>query len=54
MKNKELEIELTKWFNNTNHNYKNFWTHNPIAKIIKSKLNRWGNWRKKPKGYIDF
>lgn len=54
MKNQKLAEELNKWFNKQNSRNKNFWTQNPVAKIIKTNLDKWGNFRKKPKKWLDF
>ena len=54
MKNKELEQGLIKWFNEHKTRNKDFWNRNPIAKTIKSNLNKWDNFKKQRKGWVDF
>lgn len=54
MKNNELFVELEKWFNKVNNKEQNFWHQDKIAKIIKTKLLKWGNWRRRPKNWLDF
>jgi hypothetical protein len=54
MKNKKLADDLNRWFQIQNHKGINFWNQNPVAIIIKNNLSKWGNFRKKPKGFLDF
>lgn len=48
MTDKELSIELEKWFNN-NINYQNKWCL-PTGKILKKQLKSLGNWKNAPRG----
>ncbi len=48
MKQKDLAIELLKWFNNPKDN-QNKWS-SPVGKIIKNQLQKTGNWKNAPRG----
>ncbi len=53
MKNKEidqLKELLNKWFNETDLAARNLFNQNKIAKLIKSKLIKNGNWKDQPRG----
>lgn len=57
MKTKTLVNELNNWFNKINRNNKrskrNFWGNNLVAKVIKTNLIKWDNWKRRGKDYID-
>lgn len=50
MTKKELSIELENWFKSANKSYKNFWTTDPVAVVIKGNLLRMNNFKNVPGG----
>lgn len=54
MNKKALAAELEKWFKSNNSKYKNFWTTDPVASVIKKNLMKTNNFKKQSKGFVNF
>jgi hypothetical protein len=49
MNENELAAQLETWFNNIDRKQTNFF-RNPVAKVIKSQVKNWKNWKDLPRG----
>lgn len=53
MEEKQLAIEINKWFNKVDRYKSNFWNRNVVAAELKRNLLNWGNFKGNNRGSLD-